>query len=134
MTPGDALLGLEVPCDRITPGAVREALAEIEDVGWVLGDAMLVASELVTNAVVHSGCTPEETIEVEIVRSTDGLVISVTDPGHTGTDAAMTQHDETGAGGLGLRVVDQIALRWGAERDGGYTVWAELPITSANAG
>jgi hypothetical protein len=34
-------------------------------------------------------------------------------------------------GGLGLKVVEQIAAAWGAERrDDGYRVWADLDLSS----
>ena len=40
-------------CDERGPGVVRHGLAALPDLGWVLGDAMLVASELVSNAVLQ---------------------------------------------------------------------------------
>lgn len=131
---GDAVLGIGVPCDRGAPATVREALHQLTGVGWVLGDAMLVASELVTNAVVHSGGGPQDVLEVRVGRTDGGLRISVRDPGYSGTEAAVSRNDQLGRGGLGLRVVEAIALRWGRERRSGYVVWAELPLSSQDAG
>ena len=54
------ILRLLVRCDRFAPGAVREALAQLPGLGWVLGDVMLVGSELMTNAVKYSLCTEYE--------------------------------------------------------------------------
>ncbi len=122
------VLRLAVHCDRVAPAIVREALARVEGVGWVLGDAMLVASELVTNAVLHSGGRSEDLVEVTVRRLEDSLLISVVDPGFSGRWAEVAPRDEAAVGGLGLRVVDAIALDWGAERDHGYRVWAALPL------
>ena len=117
-------LQLKLPCDSRAPSAVREALREL-DVGWVIGDAMLVASELVTNAVIHSGCTAEELIDVRIQLDRDRLLITVTDPGTSGGTARLREDDDS-FGGMGLRLVEQLARRWRAERSDGHQVWAEL--------
>jgi hypothetical protein len=50
------LLSLDVACDARAPAIVRTALSGTHDAGWPLDDALLVSSELVTNAVRHSGC------------------------------------------------------------------------------
>lgn len=93
---------------------------------------MLVTSELVTNAVQHSGCTEEDFLEV-IVAADDTVRISVTDPGNSGGSARVTQRD-AGFGGLGLQVVEQLATTWGSERrPEGYVVWAELAVTERQA-
>src|SRR5437763_17223671 len=118
-------------CDRSAPGAARAALAELPDIGPVLGDAMLVASELVTNAVQHSLCTEEELLTVVLRREDDHLRISVRDRGRSGGTAQIAD-DPYGFRGLGLKVVDQLAVRWGCERHHqGYEVWADLPLSQA---
>lgn len=115
-------------CDEFAPGAVRHALAEVPDLGWVLGDAMLVASELVTNAVVHSMCSDRDLLRVDMYRNEAYLRISVVDPGASGKTARMAE-DPGAWGGLGLLVVDELAARWGSEhREDGYEVWAELEL------
>jgi anti-sigma regulatory factor (Ser/Thr protein kinase) len=123
------ILRVCVRCDEFAPQAVREAIAKMPDLGWVLGDAMLVASELVTNAVRHSLCTEDELLSVTISR--DGrLRISVLDPGGSGKSAEIADRPLE-LGGLGLKVVEQLATDWGAERRGdGYRVWAELEVPS----
>jgi serine/threonine-protein kinase RsbW len=121
------VLRLCVRCDEFAPHAVRDAIANIPDLGWILGDAMLVASELVTNAVRHSLCSEGEFLSVSISR--DGrLRISVIDPGGSGKDAKIADRPLE-LGGLGLKVVEQLAANWGAERGvDGYRVWAELDV------
>ena len=125
------MLQLELACTPAAASAVREEMARMDDVGWVLGDAMLVATELVNNAVSHSGCDEAHTVSVAIHRERDGIVISVRDPGISGrAAAAFTEAVEVG-GGLGLVIVDALARRWGTDRDQGYHVWAELAIEEA---
>lgn len=121
------LLSISVRCDEHAPRAVREALAGIPGLGWVLGDAMLVASELVTNAVLHSSCTAEDLLEVRVSR--DGrLRLCVVDPGGSGREATITER-QAELGGMGLKIVDQLADDWGSQRDrDGHRVWAELRI------
>jgi hypothetical protein len=117
---------MALPCDPQAPAAVREALDRRWDIGPVLGDAMLVASELVTNAVLHSGCSDDDTIEVRVDLRSERLRISVRDPGRSGRSAEVRADEPVG--GWGLRVVEQLAERWGSERAAGYQVWAEVEM------
>lgn len=123
------LLQISVRCDEFAPLAVRVQMRSLSGLGWVLGDAMLVASELVTNAVQHSLCTEDELLRVHITR--DGrLRISVLDPGASGGSAEIAERPIE-LGGLGLKVVERLSAAWGTERrDDGYRVWAELEIPS----
>jgi anti-sigma regulatory factor (Ser/Thr protein kinase) len=123
------LLQLSVRCDAFAPGFVRQAMSELPGMGWVLGDAMLVASELVTNAVRHSMCAEDEFLTVRVAR--DGWVrIEVLDPGASGRSAEIADRPFE-LGGMGLKVVEAVARRWGTERaGGGYAVWAELARSS----
>ena len=123
-----------MPCDSDAPAAVRQALADVKECGWLLGDAMLIASELVTNAVLHSGCSSHETVSVQATLRGDRLMIAVHDPGVSGQVARPRRSEASGSGGWGLRIVEQLAERWGADRPGGYRVWAELGMVSAHSG
>ncbi len=122
------MLDLDLCCDLAAPAIVREAMAELEGGGWMIGDAMLVASELVTNAVVHSGGTEADRIRVRVTHEAGAVCISVWDPGASGRDAHLSSGAHPLLGGYGLHVVDAIAARWGAERGDGYHVWAELSV------
>jgi hypothetical protein len=124
----EQLLRVDVRCDLTAPAVVREALAQTEGIERVLDDATLIASELVTNAVIHSGCSANDAIQVRVSRGTGRLTISVRDPGASGKRAEMTDGDMAGYGGFGLKVVDAVASRWGTERGDGYRVWAELAL------
>ncbi len=127
------VLRLEVPCDRDAPGTVRQALLDLDSLGWVLGDVMLVASELVTNAVLHSGCVDHQVLTVRGCVGDGQIRISVWDPGLSGGSAQLgggdrgNDGDSDGrTGGWGLRIVDQLAAEWGSERGEGYLVWADM--------
>ena len=86
----------------------------------VVDDAVLVASELTTNALLHAR-TP-----FDVVVTIDGFVrIDVTDGSQElPTPRRIAVDSDTGRG---LHVVGQLARRWGAApTDHGKRVWAEL--------
>ncbi|MBT3165261.1 SpoIIE family protein phosphatase [Streptomyces sp. Vc74B-19] len=96
--------------------------------GRVGDDAALVASELVTNAVVHAGTEVHLTCRLE--EDTGALVVEVADhhPARAPQDGApeAPAHD-TPEYGRGLRLVAALAESWGITyRPGTKTVWARL--------
>lgn len=117
-------------CDRFAPGVARRAVASLAQsgYGWVLGDAILVASELVSNAVRHSNCVEDQMLTVTVRQAGDRIEISVCDPGASGARAELSDR-AIAAGGLGLKIIDQLSACWGSERRAhGYRVWAELAL------
>jgi hypothetical protein len=122
------LLGLSLRCDRRAPRLARQALSHALDSTPVLDDARLIASELVSHAVLYSGCAADAIMRV-MARLDDGfLIISVHVPGaFTGSESRRHQED-TEVGGFALRVVTHVAERWGAERPDAHHVWAALPV------
>jgi len=123
------LLSIEVPCEPAAPRLVRQALADVHDGTWSLDDGQLVASELVTNAIRHSGCATRHSLGVEVGHHDGNLMISVHDPGLSGDHAEPVAPQRVDPGGRGLQIVEQLSVRWGAERPDGYLVWAELPAS-----
>ena len=100
-------------------------MAELPELGGVRDDAILVASELVTNAIVHSLCTEDDLLDVRVAGD-GGVRISVVDPGASGLSAQIADRPPQ-LGGMGLKVVENLARQWGSERrPDGYEVWAEL--------
>lgn len=128
------LVQVEVVCDRTAPSAVRQALMKLDSLGRVLADLVLIASELVTNAVLYSGCSDEDVIRVRLDRAQDHVLLSVWDPGVSGRSAAVAVAEQRSSGGLGLRLVERLARRWGVERAEGYRVWAEVAVTGPTSG
>jgi two-component sensor histidine kinase len=90
-------------------------------------DALLIASELVTNAVLHSSCGADDVLDV-CITSDGWLRISVLDPGGSGGAAEIAERP-VGLGGLGLKIVQAAADRWGTDRRlEGDEVWAEMRL------
>jgi anti-sigma regulatory factor (Ser/Thr protein kinase) len=96
---------------------------------WGLGEeicdlAVLVISELVTNAVRHTASTA---IMCQ-VRSTDRLVhVEVKDEGAGSSTPRKLAPDADAESGRGLLLVDTLTDAWGvrsSDPDGGRTVWA----------
>ena len=100
---------------------VRAQLGEEID-EQVLERATLTASELVTNAWQHG----EGKIELKIARAADRVRIEVIDEG-SGAVPQIREEAADGMGGWGLRIVDQLALRWGCF-EGTTHVWAEIGL------
>jgi anti-sigma regulatory factor (Ser/Thr protein kinase) len=116
-----------LPCDPGAPKLARDALRAVPEFAPVIEDLLVVVSELVTNAVMHSGCSPDETIVLQATSDGHRIRIGVHDPGHSGQTPETPATPPPQGGGLGLRLVDGLAHRWGVERPDGYRVWAELP-------
>ncbi len=97
--------------------------------GRVGDDAALVASELVTNAVVHAGTDVHLTCRLE--EGTGALVVEVADRHLSRAprdDAAEAPAHDIPEYGRGLRLVAALAESWGVTyRAGSKTVWARLP-------
>jgi anti-sigma regulatory factor (Ser/Thr protein kinase) len=83
--------------------------------------ALLTASELVTNACKHG----EGAIELRLAHLRDSVRVEVIDAGSGNTPRIRERADEDG--GWGLRIVDQLALRWGCF-EGTTHVWADLAV------
>lgn len=102
---------------------VREATttwALLDDVGET---ATVLATELVTNAVLHG----KGAIELRVRLTRDRLVVEVADEGHHMPRRRRARPDEEG--GRGLQLVATLADRWGARAtDDGKVVWAELDL------
>jgi anti-sigma regulatory factor (Ser/Thr protein kinase) len=122
------LLCLRLRCDASAPALARRALAELAPIAPIRDDALLVLSELATNAVLHSGSSPEEDFEVRAELVPEGLLIAVTDQGHSSSNPEPRHNSTLVAGGMGLRVVEALARRWGSERGSQLVVWAELAL------
>lgn len=119
-----------VRCDSFAPRIVRQNLERLPAVGSNSDEAMLVASELVTNAIRHSHCSEEDHLTVDAQCEEDRLRISVLDPGSSGRTAQIVERPVE-HGGVGLKVVEQLSQRWGSERRrDGYRVWAEIPLAA----
>jgi anti-sigma regulatory factor (Ser/Thr protein kinase) len=119
-------MALDVVCATHAPAVVRAALSAIRELDAVCDDAILIATELVTNAVLHSGGTTGNTIHVQALLRAGNVLLSVDDPGLSDDTPRMRDADALRDSGHGLRIVNQLARKWGVEANGGHRVWAEL--------
>src|SRR5947209_6495450 len=67
-------------CDESAPANARAAIRSLNPRAPLIGDAMLLASELVTNAVRHSGCEPDDHIGLRAELLGTSVRIEVRDP------------------------------------------------------
>ena len=111
--------------------ASRLALAGLEERldPNVLFDIRLLVSELVTNCVKHARVGPEESIILTVDIRDEDVRVSVVDegPGFEQPEKPLSEAAAEAGSGWGLFLVDQLATTWGVERQGGATVWFELP-------
>lgn len=104
-------------------------------------DAMLVVTELVSNALRHARPLPAGTLRVCCAIRRDLVRIAVTDGGAS-SRPLLINPPPTALGGRGLSIVDELAQSWGVEpadadnygdpterSDGGpVTVYAYVPV------
>ncbi len=92
------------------------------EVAELYPDAVVVVSELATNAIKHGKCP----CAMRLSLLADVLRVAVTDAG--GGAPEPRQASPTREGGRGLYLVNALTSAWGMEPrpDGGKVVWAEL--------
>lgn len=91
--------------------------------------AVLLASEVVTNAVLHTNSRlPGGTVSIAIFEIGGGVRIEVSDDGSRAS-APVVKSDGCARGGHGLFLVQSLANQWGYTRDElGTTVWFSLTL------
>jgi anti-sigma regulatory factor (Ser/Thr protein kinase) len=119
------VLELALPAEPSSAAAARHSLAAYcRDNGvptQLTDDALLVISELVTNAVLHAG-TPT-LVWAQYEGGT--LTVAATD-GET-TLPALLAPDDDREGGRGIAMIDLLGASWGLTRTGlGKVVWVTL--------
>jgi anti-sigma regulatory factor (Ser/Thr protein kinase) len=89
----------------------------------------LLVSEIVSNAVLHAGLSPEDPVSVHITSGPDRARLSVRDPGPGFVPEPKDRADPLAPGGRGCVIVDALADSWGIDCDtSGCTVWCEVVI------
>lgn len=127
------LVSIGVPHERTGVRLARHAFADQIAAAGVEGeardDAMLVLSELVSNAVKHAAPLPSGEITVRWSLDDEVLHIEITDGGASTRPRAGVAA-LSALGGRGLDIVRTVSRHWGVtEGDGSVTVWAEVPRT-----
>jgi anti-sigma regulatory factor (Ser/Thr protein kinase) len=92
-----------------------------------LDEAVLLVSELATNAIEHTATASVGSFDVTIYMGESSLLITVTDDGSANIPVPVHPADSLAETGRGLGLVELIADRWGHCGDEhGRTVWFEL--------
>ena len=126
---------LALPADHAAPGMARRYVTAVSvHAAWsrdLVDLALLVTSELVTNAVVH-GRAP---IELTVRAGSSTVRIEVGDGGAGAPVLVDGKPDAVRLGGRGVFLLDQLAARWGSQpraEGPGKTVWADLEGVDAD--
>jgi phosphoserine phosphatase RsbU/P len=115
---------------------LQEALRELDDAGTPAFDdlvdtAILLASELCENAVLHAGTE----FEIALTITENELTVAVTDRGAGPLELHLAQprqrYGRAATHGRGLALVQRLATSWGTrhEADGRHAVWFSLART-----
>lgn len=121
---------LRVPWKQSSGREARLALvSSLRDLGVdpvVVGEAEIVISELVGNAVRHARPLPDGMIKVNWTVRAGVVEVEVSDGGGP-TTPRPAPRSVLAAAGRGLRIVRGYAHEWGVHEDrGGRTVWVSL--------
>ncbi len=111
-----------------TAALAREFITErcqAWDVPEILGDALVIVTELVENTLQHTSSRPE--VRIDLRRGICTIAIADDDPRPAQLREQRTATDP----GLGLKLVAQSARVWGCSRSwaGGKVVWATLRVS-----
>ena len=102
---------------------IRAAL-NYHDLGEYTDDATEITSELVTNAITHTGA---DTIGLALARLHDPPAVAIVVTDTSPEPPAKRQASDTAECGRGLYLVEALSARWGWEpRDAGKAVYAIL--------
>jgi len=92
----------------------------------VIDDAVVIVSELVTNAVRHAGPDGHSGLRMECTFDPPRIRLQVCDDGQQGT---RSLHDQGAVGGRGLSIVAALADSWSIERAArGTVVTADISV------
>ena len=115
---------LDLPLGVEAPGDARRAVTAVLH-GWGFRDplwlqqAAVIASELVTNAVLHGGGC----VELRVQAHEGGVRLSVAD----GSSVVPRRREPDDGGGRGIAVIEALSAGWGVQdHQGGKRVWVDL--------
>jgi anti-sigma regulatory factor (Ser/Thr protein kinase) len=121
------------PARRFVTAALGEILRSADPVDAavddeIVYDATLVTAELISNAV--RAC--RRVVSITLTVHHRFIRIAVYDDGPGLPAIRSVSHAD--ASGRGLRIIDSLSTRWGAERqNSGKSVWATLRLPTASA-
>ncbi|MGW7062601.1 ATP-binding protein [Streptomyces sp. NPDC054904] len=125
----------QLPDVATCPHTAREQVSRtLRDWGlpWMVDDATLIVSELVTNAAKHGRAPVWHTLRQVTLHDTVVAVhLAVGDGGEGWADGTVHPADWEETSGRGLEIMDALAAAWGHRRlASGHLVWADLLVSS----
>ncbi len=125
---------IDVPGGAHAASSARKAI--LEQFGEILApderDVLrLLATELVTNAVLHGGADEQHHVILHLAAAPHRVRVEVCDGGPGLDPETLPRLEETG--GDGLILLNALASRWGLSTDNGTCVWFELDRTPNEA-
>ncbi|WP_254858000.1 SpoIIE family protein phosphatase [Protofrankia sp. BMG5.30] len=124
-----ALVDVALPAEPESAVRARSVVGRIltgRRLAAVADDALLLVSEVVTNAVLHA----RSDLVLRVHQEGDRLRVSVDD--REGTRMPRRASGDDGESGWGLKIVDMLARGWGVETTGdGKRVWFDLAIPAS---
>jgi PAS domain S-box-containing protein len=123
---------VDLEADPRSVRSARQALREVmsrSGADELIDPAVLVVSELVTNALVHAGTA----VRLQLWASGQAVRVEVGDGAAHGP--VRRQFAESAGTGRGLQLVDELSDRWGTTASTeGKTVWFEMGDTLTGSG
>jgi len=114
-----------LPPEPTSPRRARQHVsAALREAGLddLVDDASLLVSELVTNALLHA--RSDAVVALTATAATVRVAVADRSP----RAPVRRRHGADATTGRGLRLLEQLALRWGVDAaPDGKTVWFELP-------
>jgi anti-sigma regulatory factor (Ser/Thr protein kinase) len=119
-----------LPCAPASVAVARQRLAaDLNAAGIIqasVRDAVLVVSELLSNAIRHARPLPGANLQVAWALDDGSVEVAVSDGG-SATRPHQANATVSSLGGRGLDIVEYLARTWGIRSDdAGLTVWAVL--------
>lgn len=127
---------VRLPFHVSTPSIARTKLAAFltrnQAEPTTIDDALIVLSEMITNAIAHGQPDSQATIEIRwsINCARDLLELSVHDAGE-GATLTPVNFDEDSLSGRGLSIISTVADRWWVDMTSGTRVNAEVTLSEA---
>ena len=121
---------LALPAAPEAMATAREAVRGLEaELNGRVGEAELLVTELVTNAIRHPAF---ETNEITLKMACDGerLEVEVTDGGYGFEPPAAPAYGSMADSGWGLTLLDSLAAGWGVRAEPHTTVWFALDLAA----
>jgi anti-sigma regulatory factor (Ser/Thr protein kinase) len=120
----ELVLERNVQAPALARAAVARRCEQLDLDASLAQSLILLVSEVVSNAVRHSGGDPAAPVELLAAFGRRKIRVTVTD---AGSGFTPRPRDPIGTrDGYGLYLLEKVATRWGVDSEGDTKVWFEL--------